>query len=786
MHATIQEMMSQLRMKKIFLSALGFVATSMVIAACTELTGPKSPETPINVTATLLSATSVRVSWSPSPQSDGVVSYNILRNGTKVGESTTTSYTDTGLAEKTTYKYTVSANCTSGVLSETSAETPEATVTTADVTPPVVSSHQPPSGSTGVSTAATVSATFNELMDLTTINPATFTLKVGSTPIAGTVAYNIVTRVATFTPTPGLPSGSTITATITTGAKDIAGNRVAADFVWTFTTRDELPPTVIANSPANGASGVLVSAVVTVTFSEAMDATTITGANFNVRLSSSGALVAGTVSYNAATRVATFTPSSPLTAPTNYTVTVLTGVKDAAGNAMAAPFQFTFSTADTTPPTVVTRVPADLATNIPTNQVVSATFSEAMDATTINGTTFRVRVTATSAAVPGTVAYDPATNTATFTPTGPLASATFYTATITTGAKDVAGNALASNVTWTFITVDNVPPTVIAVTPPNGATGVAVNAPRTITITFSEAMDPTTITTSTIKVNNTNTSAAIAGSVIYDPNSHVTTFSPTVALAFGTGYTITATTGVKDASGNAMTSDFTSTFRTLDAPDITPPTVTSTVPTDAATGVATNIQIMATFSEPMDLTTISTTTFQVKTTVGGVAVPGTTTYNPGSNTATFFPSSPLANSTGYTVTITTGAKDLAGNPLAANKVFTFTTIPDTISPTVLSTAPTNGATAVPITATVKVTFSEAMDATTVTAAGTFTLKVTGPPIVDVAGTVTYNPATHVATFTPTASLLPATNYTATVTTAAKDVAGNPLSPGTVTFTFTTQ
>lgn len=99
------------------------------------------------------------------------------------------------------------------------------------------------------------------------------------------------------------------------------------------------------------------------------------------------------------------------------------------------------------------------------------------------------------------------------------------------------------------------------------------------------------------------------------------------------------------------------------------------------------------------------------------------TYDAASKIATFTPTSPLSNSTGYTATITTGAKDVAGNALAVNKVFAFTTAADTTPPTVLSTSPANNATGVAITATVKVTFSEAMDATTINGT-TFSLKVT--------------------------------------------------------------
>lgn len=787
MPAMIRTTLNDWGMKKIFLFAFGFLATSMAIAACSDLSGPKSPETPVNVTATLVGATSAQITWAPSPQSDGVISYNILRNGTKVGESTTTAYTDTGLAEKSTYKYTVSANCTSGLLSEPSAESAAATIVTVDVTPPRVVTTVPVNGSTVVSTFATATAAFSEPMDPATINTSTFTLKVTATGagIPGSVTYNATTRIAEFTPAGQLPSLASITATITTGAKDVSGNGLATNFNWSFTTIDQQPPTIIANSPANGATNVSVNTAVTVTFSEAMDATTINATNFTLKVTSSGAAVAGTVIYNSATRIATFTPNSPLAAPVNYTATVSTSVKDAAGNPLELNFQFAFTTGDSTAPTVTATVPANLATNVPNNVVVSATFSEAMDPATINPSTFTLRVTATSALVTGTVAYTSATNTATFTPSAPLASGTPYTATVTTGAKDISGNGLAANFSWTFITTDNVPPTVTAVSPANNATNVAVNSP--VNITFSEAMDLTTMNTTNITVKNTTTSAAVAGTVTYNTTTNVATFTPNVPLANGTGYTVTVTTGVKDLAGNAMASQFTSTFTTVSAPDTVAPTVVTTVPVDGATSVATSTTVTVTFSEAMNASTISATTFTLKTTIGGTPVAGVVSYSAGTNTATFTPTSPLANNISYTATVTGGAsgvKDVAGNPLVANKVFTFTTIADTTSPTVLSTSPTNGATGISVSSVVTVTFSEAMDSATVGAAGTFTLKVTAGSV-DVPGTVTYNTTTHIATFTPTAVLLPSTNYTATVTTAAKDVAGNPLSPGTVTFTFTT-
>ena len=104
-----------------------------------------------------------------------------------------------------------------------------------------------------------------------------------------------------------------------------------------------------------------------------------------------------------------------------------------------------------TPPTVISVTPNGTLTCPNNAPLITATFSKPMNpATIINTSTFTL--TSSGASVSGTVAYVAATNVATFTPSGPLAPSTLFTATITTGAQDMFGNALATNKVWTFTT----------------------------------------------------------------------------------------------------------------------------------------------------------------------------------------------------------------------------------------------------------------------------------------------------------------------------------------------
>jgi hypothetical protein len=423
-----------------------------------------------------------------------------------------------------------------------------------------VSNTTPADGATDAALNSSFAVTFAEPMDAATITTSTFTVAgPGGAAVAGSVSYSGVT--ALFTPSADLAANTAYTATLHAGVKTAAGVVMAESISWKVTTAaatDKTKPTVSATVPANAGTGVSLDANLTATFSETLDASTVTAASFTLKRGTTA--VPGVVTYAGVT--ATFNPSQSLAAGASYTAT-LTSVKDLAGNALASSYAWTFTTgatADTTKPGVVSTIPADGATAVTTNSAITATFSEAMAAATLTTTSFKVA--AGAQAVAGTVSSTGMT--ATFRPAAVLASSTLFTATLTVAATDLAGNALAASHSWSFTTgaaPDTAAPTVTSTLPLGAATGVLATA--SLKATFSEAMAPQTINSSTFTLNGPG--GPVAGSVVFDAPNKTATFQAQAALAAGASYTAKVkggSGGVTDLAGNQLATDYTWSFTT--------------------------------------------------------------------------------------------------------------------------------------------------------------------------------------------------------------------------------
>jgi hypothetical protein len=113
-----------------------------------------------------------------------------------------------------------------------------------DVTPPTVTAVVPANAAAGVPLSSTVRATFSEAIDPATITTATFEVRDASnTRVSGAVGYEVSSRTATFTTTAGWLPQTAYTARIHGVVEDLAGNPMASDFAWSFTTGDSTPPT---------------------------------------------------------------------------------------------------------------------------------------------------------------------------------------------------------------------------------------------------------------------------------------------------------------------------------------------------------------------------------------------------------------------------------------------------------------------------------------------------------------------------------------------------------------
>lgn len=310
---------------------------------------------------------------------------------------------------------------------------------------PLVISTIPANGAINVPLDQVISVTFNKQMRTSTITNATFTVE-GLSPISGTITFedNASGTTAKFTPTSDLLEDTTYTGRIKTTVKDQEGNALQIAYVWNFTTGVIIRPIVVAVDPVDGAIGVPLNKVIAATFSEAMNPLSITNATFSLM----NGITEVPVTFEFFGAVVTFKPTVNLLPNTTYTATISNGVQNLSGVSMVSDYVWTFTTGVSIAPFVVFTDPFHNATNVSLNKVVKATFSEVMNPATINNSTFTLMNGTIT--VPGTFSFSGAM--VSFTPTVALLQNTTYTATITTGAENPAGEGLAADYVWNFTT----------------------------------------------------------------------------------------------------------------------------------------------------------------------------------------------------------------------------------------------------------------------------------------------------------------------------------------------
>jgi hypothetical protein len=336
--------------------------------------------------------------------------------------------------------------------------------------------------------------------------------------------------------------------------------------------------------------------------------------------------------------------------------------------------------ADVTPPEVVEVFPAPGSLDVPVNTAVTIFFSEPMNPESL--TTVTVVLTGPEGVVEATVEPALYATSVVLRPLVDLPTSTTFTLTVT-DVEDMAGNALLSPFESTFTTGSQ-----------------------------ADVVRPQVVRASPVYVRNQTTGEYVSGSLSVDVTGRTAYFMPAGPFAVGTYHEIWVTTGIQDVAGNRLTSTFYQYFTTAFSADETPPEVELVDPATGAAAVPTNAQITVQMSEALD--PISVTESAVLLEQGGAVVEGTLSLEDGNRRIRLVPTVPLAPLASHRLTVSE-LRDMAGNVMAASVEVNFTTAAgaDLVSPQVVGTNPSSGATEVVRTVVVRVEFSEPVNPMTV-------------------------------------------------------------------------
>lgn len=483
---------------------------------------------------------------------------------------------------------------------------------------------------------------------------------------------------------------------------------------------DTTAPTIASSIPSSGAQDVAVGTKLAITFSEAMKPDSVT-------VASSPAAALGTAVWNDAKTVV-YTPASGWQAGTCYSLSV--EGKDLAGNALAGNKTLSFQTLtppDTTPPSTPLGVKATAGDGGFSVEWNANTEPDLAGYTVYFGLAAGTLDNAVSVDKPGLK-----------TSLANLENGKTYFFAV--DAYDQSGNHSARSSLGSVIPKDQTPPSLVSSEPANGAQDLSLVP--VLRLVFSEAMKTDSLefglcisTDPPASATCTNPVLANFGTPTWSEGDTVAQLTPTDQ--FQSGKTHVLLVLGKDKAGNELGQTKVA-FSIRATPDTTPPMVVmhgGTYRNDTPNPV-----ISIGFSEAMNQQSVQAAFLSQPAINCNWVWRG--------NTADCTSTGYLQQLTNYTLTIGTGAKDTAGNPLAAPYQFSFTT--DNFAPRVTKVSPSGKfgpPINVPISAPIILTFSEPMNPASVGLNATgFVVEVSGSG--GKSGTLSWNADNSVMTFTP--------------------------------------
>jgi hypothetical protein len=598
------------------------------------------------------------------------------------------------------------------------------TATGADLNGPSIVSYSPASGETGVGVNATVQVQFSKPLNPISVNSNSLLLfrRIDSYPVPVNFAITPYRTTVTLTPQSPLQNNTQYTMYVAyyTYPTDVAGNNSASgSFSFTTGAGTVSSETITQIIPPNGATNVPVNVQILAVASSPVDPLTVKSTNFTVKCG--GNTLPGSVSLAPDQVTFTFTPS-PQSCTGTYNVQI-SGFSDVNGN-LVTPFTSSYTTSSSTPvisgPSLASITPPAMATGIPINTTVTASFSGSsqIDPLTINLNDFEVSDYATGANYAGTYTVTPIGNPATgslitFTPAEnfkPNSKVGVYV--YGPYMRDFAGNQAQGYINTYFNTAntpDSVTPQVIAISPASGTQNVGQNA--VITLTFNKSLLPSTVTGSGYNIALFNGSTRISASVSLSSDNRSAVLNAS-NLPLGATLTVVASTDITDISGNHL-APFSSSFTVTSEANVDRPTIVSQRPVTGASLVPTNASITLFSSNPLNVASVNGA---LHVSQNGVAVPGTISTVASGQAIAFTPNTPFAAGSLIQVFLDQTAVDVYGNTLGSTYSSHFNVAPDptVTGPSPVASSPGSGTQNVAInTSVIQVAFNEALNPATV-------------------------------------------------------------------------
>ena len=502
----------------------------------------------------------------------------------------------------------------------------------------------------------------------------------------------------------------------------VAGTTTTGSGTLTNTTL----PTVTFD-PANSDDDVQPTENITLTFNHAMrntddSALTNTSVDSLITLkvnNSSGADIAFDATIDSDKKVITINPNSNLTGQQNVYVAIGATVEDqTCGQAITAA-NATFTIVDTDVPTLTSSTPTDGATEVGVNDNIVLNFSKAVDAESGNIIIYKSSDDSEVESIPvGNAKVSGSGSTqVTINPAATLDSSTnYYVQIAATAFDDSSSNSYAGindKTTLNFTTADVAAPTLSSSTPADGATGIAVDT--NIVLNFNEAVDAESGNIIIYKSSDNSQveSIPVGDSKVSGSGSTAITINPSSTLDGSTAYYVqVAATAFDDSSSNSYAGISDATTLNFTTADIGAPTLSSSVPTDGATGIGVNANIVLTFNEAVDAESGNIVIYKSSddSEVESIPVGNAKVSGSGSTEITINPATTLDSLTGYYVQVAaTAFDDSSSNSYAGitnTTTLNFTTA-DVEAPT-LTFSPLDSATGIADNTNITITFDEAI------------------------------------------------------------------------------